>query len=226
MAFCNSGKILADYECCICGKRKTASSGSGYEHLQKCETENGARNLIQAGFSLPTAITTRLHAEVAGVDWKTVIAKEVFHHRSCYYRDFTRKAYTNKPDENDDVFEELSNFVEEKIVKDCYVVSMADLFQTYSEIKSRKFGKQGTTLKVQSLKDKLKRSFGSKIGFLRPRHGSDLIFNNTVEKGQLVEVAMRAKIASYSDKTIEEKATEVAGQVHHELLQTQDTYSR
>ena len=152
-----------------------------------------------------------------------MIARQVFYHRSCY-RDFTRKAYTNKPDENDDVFEELSNFVEENI--GCNVVSMADLFQTYSEIKSRKFGEQGTTLKVQSLKDKLKRSFGSKIGFWRPRHGSDLIFNNTVEKGQLVEVAMRAKIANYSDKTIEEKVTEVARQVCQELLQTQDTYSR
>ena len=30
---------------------------------------------------------------------------------------------------------------------------MADLFQTCSEIKFRKFGEQGTTLKVQSLKD-------------------------------------------------------------------------
>ena len=132
-----------------------------------------------------------------------MIAREVFYHRSCY-RDFTRKAYTNKPDENDDVFEELSNFVEENIVKRCNVVSMADLFQTYSEIKSRKFGGQGTTLKVQSLKE---------IGFWHPRHGSDLIFNNTIEKGQLVEVAMRAKIANYSDKTMEEKATEVARQV-------------
>ena len=103
---------------------------------------------------------------------------------------------------------------------------MADLFQTYSEIKSRKYGQQGTTLKVQSLKDKLKRSFGSKIGFWRPRHGSDLIFSNAVEKGQLVEVAMRAKIANYSDETIEEKATKVAGQVRQELLQTHDTYNR
>ena len=51
-------------------------------------------------------------------------------------------------------------------------------------------------------------------------------FNNTIEKGQLVEVAMRAKIANYSDKTMEEKATEVARQVRQELLQTQDTYSR
>ena len=40
----------------------------------KCETENGTRNLIEAATSLPIAITTRLRAEVAGVDWKTVIA--------------------------------------------------------------------------------------------------------------------------------------------------------
>ncbi|CAB4021754.1 Hypothetical predicted protein, partial [Paramuricea clavata] len=41
-------KILADQECCICEKRKTAKCGSGYEALEKCETENGARTLQQA----------------------------------------------------------------------------------------------------------------------------------------------------------------------------------
>ena len=60
-----------------------------------------------------------------------------------------------------------------------------------------------TQLKMQSLKDKLKRLFGSNIGFWRPSCGSDLVYNNTIEKGQLVEVAVKAKLANYREKTME-----------------------
>ena len=88
-------------------------------------------------------------------------------YRTCY-RDITRRrAYVNKLDEGDDASEELSKFVEENVVKSCNVLSMAGLSEKYTEIQPRQFGEQGTTsLKMQSLKDKLKRTFRSKIGFL------------------------------------------------------------
>ncbi|CAB3979227.1 Hypothetical predicted protein [Paramuricea clavata] len=138
------GKLLADYECCICGKKKTATSGIGYEHLQSCETENCARNL------------------------------------------------------------------------------------KYTDIQSQcQSGEQTTPpLKMQSLKDKLKRSFGSKVGFWRPSCRSDLVYNNTIEKGQLVEVAVKAKLANYREKNMEEKNKEVAQEIHNELTETPDTFSR
>lgn len=54
------GKILADYECCICGKKKTAKGSSAYEQLRKCESENGAKALQQAADNNPE--NTRLRA--------------------------------------------------------------------------------------------------------------------------------------------------------------------
>ena len=65
----------------------------------------------------------------------------VFHCRNI------ASSYNIKPDEikrlvsstgkNNDVFEELSNFVEENIVDGRNVVSMPDSFHTYIEIKSQ-----------------------------------------------------------------------------------------
>ena len=48
-----------------------------------------------------------LHVEIAGADWKTIIARELFYHRSCY-RNITRKPYM-KQDDEDDVFQQLSD---------------------------------------------------------------------------------------------------------------------
>ena len=60
-------------ECCICEKRKTAKSGSGYETLEKCETENGARTLQKAAASDKYSL---LQAKVLGSDWQTILAME------------------------------------------------------------------------------------------------------------------------------------------------------
>ena len=81
------GRILADYECCICGKRKTAKGWSGYETLQKCETENGARTLQQAAVSLGYP---NLLAQIGEAEWQAILAREYFYHRSCY-RDICKK---------------------------------------------------------------------------------------------------------------------------------------
>ena len=71
---------MADHECCICGTKKTARSG--YEPLKKCVTENGAETLMQQAEKDDEYPSLR--AEVAGVDWQTIIAREYYYHKSCY----------------------------------------------------------------------------------------------------------------------------------------------
>ena len=73
---------MADHECCICGTKKAARSGSGYEPLKKCITENGAETLMQQAEKDDEYPSLR--AEVAGVDWQTIIAREYYYHKSCY----------------------------------------------------------------------------------------------------------------------------------------------
>ena len=57
------GRILADFECWICNKRKTSKTGSSYEGLQKCETETAAKRLQST--ALEKADNLELVAEMA-----------------------------------------------------------------------------------------------------------------------------------------------------------------
>lgn len=68
----------------------------------------------------------------------------------------------------------------------------------------------------------------AQIVFWSPTTGSDYVFNNKVEKGQLVEVVARAKLShsSWENKTLEEKVAEVAQEIRNELLKTPDTFTR
>ena len=128
--------------------------------------------MVEAATS-QSALNTRFHEEVGTADWQTVLAREVFYHRTCY-RDATRTLYVKQGDENDEIFQELSTFVEEQVISECQVVLMTDLLQKYTEIQTSKFGRIHGTFKIQSLKEKLTRRFGSQIGFWRPTKGSVL----------------------------------------------------
>ena len=118
------GRILADHECCVCRKKKTAKGGSGYEPLEKCETENGAQTLQQAALSLDYP---HLQAEIGNAGWQSILAKEYFYHRSCY-REICRKQVV-KPvalSKADQVFHELTALIEE-VIGGCEVLRMCDL---------------------------------------------------------------------------------------------------
>ena len=99
----------------------------------------------------------------------------------------------------------------------------------FSEITVRLFGEENQiNLPItQRLKEKIKKFFGDKLSFWVPKHGSEYLFNNSVEKGQLVEVAVRAKRAKciWDDKTEEEKIIEVARVIRKELIDTPNTFA-
>eukprot|EP00794_Sanderia_malayensis_P001799 gene1799-2005_t len=87
------GQTLADYECCICRKKKTNPSNSGYEALQRCETENAAKNLQET--ALEKADNAQLVVNMTGIDWKVIVVVidptfqpvrtcSRIHRRECY----------------------------------------------------------------------------------------------------------------------------------------------
>ena len=80
------------------------------------------------------------------------------------------------------------------------------------------FGEENLqSLKVLSLKEKIQRSFGSKIGFWSPSIGSDYIFNNAVKRGKLVEMIVRPKHRDFrwQEKTVEGKIKAVAEEIRN-----------
>lgn len=211
------------------GGGKTASSGSGYEQVDKCVTENGALTLQKAGLDGEYSF---LQSRVgARVDCQTIIAREYYYHRSCY-RKVVRKRAAKKAtgSATDKVFNEVVKHIEEKLVNDFEVLRMSDISRLYSEIAKQFSGKedQASVLSNQKLKERIQTRFGAKVGFWRPSYGSELPYNDNVDKGQLVEVAVRAKLANreWEDKTMEEKTTEVAREIRKELLETPNTYER
>ena len=86
---------------------------------------------------------------------------------------------------------------------------MSDLARQYSEIAERLLGQEHHVgiPKLQRLKEKIQKCFGSKVGFWRPKYGSNYLYNNSVEKGQLVEVAAKAKLGNcrQAEKSLEDK---------------------
>ena len=225
------GKILADQECCICMMKKTALSGSGYERLDKCVTENSARTLQRAAASERFPC---IPPEISFADCETIIAKEYLYHRSCYRKIIIRKKDQANQSENiaDVAFRKLLKDVEEKVINNCEVLRMPDISQLYSEIIDELTDGEespGVSLQTtQRLKEKIRNRFGENLGFWNVSYGGELVFNNNLEKGQLIEVAVKAKTKNerWEDKTPEDKTKEVARLVRDELLKTPNTYSR
>ncbi len=84
------------------------------------------------------------------------------------------------------------------MLKNCEVLWMPDISQLYSEIVDQLIDGEecpGIGLQeMQRLKEKLQNFFGEKLGFWKASYGGELVFNNNLEKGQLIEVAVKAKI--------------------------------
>eukprot|EP00794_Sanderia_malayensis_P021367 gene21367-23447_t len=118
------GKVLADKECCICGKRKTKKTGSGWEVLEKCETESGAQSLQKA--ALERNDNPHLMAEMSGIDVQVIVAKEFYYHRSCK-RDYTRVETRRKKALDKTPFEGLVEYIQTQVISGGKVKSMTDV---------------------------------------------------------------------------------------------------
>ena len=210
-------------------KIKTAQTGSGYERLDKCVTENSTRTLQRAAASEEFPCLPR---EISNSDCETIIAKEYFYHRSCYRKIIIRQKEANQSENiADDVFSKLLKQVEEKVINNCEVLRMPDISQLYSDIVDQLTDGEecpGVSLqRTQRLKEKIKNYFGEKLGFWKASHGGEFVFNNNLEKGQLIEMAVKAKIKNHrcEDKSPEDKTTEVARLIRDELLETPNNIS-
>ena len=149
----------------------------------------------------------------------------LYYHRSCDKK-VVRKRDAKKAavSATDKVFDEVVKHIEEKLINNFEVLQMSDISKLYSKIAEQFSGEEDhvSMISNQKLKVRIQTRFGAKVGFWRPSYGSELLFNDNVDKGQLVEVAVRAKLANreWDDKTVEEKTAGVAREIRKELLET------
>ena len=113
-------------------KKKTAPTGSSYERLDKCITENSARTLQRAAASEKFPC---MPPEISFADCETIIAKEYLYHCSCYRKINIWKKEANQTENIAEVaFSKLLKEVEEKVINNCEVLRMPEISQLYSEL--------------------------------------------------------------------------------------------
>eukprot|EP00794_Sanderia_malayensis_P021054 gene21054-23110_t len=221
----NARKILADHECCICRKRKTAKNGSGYERLEKCETENAAKSLKEA--AIKHKDNSSLLVELVSVDWEVIVAKEYFYHRTCY-RNYTYAERESAPVENNS-FQSLLQYIKEQVIDSGKVINMNEILSKDEMFQSEEPSTSKTSIITDSrtLSSKIAKSLGTKIEFWLPRRGSLFIFSNEVPKGQVIEVSQpalkKAAISKKNDNDSTEKIKKVAKFLRDEIKKSNDT---
>lgn len=209
--------------CCICNKKKTSATGSGYEALQRCETENAATNLQNA--ALEKADNAQLVANMTGIDWQVVIAREFHYHKTCF-RSYTRQkkiVSSNKQAKPlEDQLNKLQEFIEENVILKGMVINMTEIIKVFDN--SSEIG--CTPVDPRTLKLKVKDLFGERIDFWSPRSGSCFLYSTEIPVGQIIEIgALKDKTAK---KLIEQpsihKVKEVAAMLRKEILEAPATY--
>lgn len=85
----------------------------------------------------------------------------------------------------------------------CEVVRVSDILKMYSEMADRLSRNEDNLvlMTAQKLKEKIQNYFGEIVGFWRPSHGSELVFNNNIEKEKLVQITVRENWQIESGKT-------------------------
>ena len=89
----------------------------------------------------------------------------------------------------------MQQFIKEKVLENYEVLRLADLAQLYVEFKSKYFKDDGhlSSSIAQKLKKRIQKAFGEDVEFWRSNYGSEYVFNIKIEKGHLIEVAVRSK---------------------------------
>ena len=208
-------------ECCICYSSKTDSQ-SGYEKLLKCVTEKDAQILQLCATQKDD--NPRLLAYVAGVDWQTIVALELYYHRSCH-RVYTRpnRARGGYIKLEMDAVDKIYSFIEEHVLQAGEIMHANEFVALYSAYCVKK----DDVPDMRTLSDLILRHFGNKIDSWVPKYGASFIYSDSIPKGQIIEI-LTNKIKNAEERIkpppIEEKINDVARCLRHEIKSTPLTY--
>lgn len=127
MFYTGNSSVAAD-TCCICHSTKTDTVGSGYEVLVTCVTETAAKRLKTC--NVERQDNELLSADVAGKDWKAIVAYELRYHRSCY-RTYTREGRRIAP--GDETIDKVLKIVDNFVLKQKETMTPKTLQDIYNE---------------------------------------------------------------------------------------------
>ena len=217
------GKIVADDECCICYKSKS-KKGGGYEQLSQCITEKAALTLQES--AIRKGCNQRLLACVSGQSAGEIIAQELKYHRSCY-TNFTRKDRDKNSSASSshlkgDVLNKLFDIVEKSVLEKCELLTLTRLTKIY--VKNSSSAERPPD--KRTLCESVISHFGDRIDVWSPKFGDGFLFNNTLAKGEIIQLLFNKLHKAKKKKTLSlKRQIEIVGKaIKKEVKYLKDTY--
>ena len=196
----------------MCRKKKWKRTN--YEKLTRCLTETAAETIKKSAIERDD--NTQLLANISGKDWQSIVAFELQYHHSCYLN-YTKRSRSF--DAAVGYWDILFKHVDNHVLQNSEVLTLVDLANLMKD--------GGKDPDVRTISDALKNNFGENIGFWKPSKGSSFIFNNRIEKGNLIEILQeKIECLSYArePQPIDEKMKEVGKKIRADILSLGQIY--
>eukprot|EP00112_Aurelia_sp_Birch-Aquarium-sp1_P026952 Seg990.3 transcript_id=Seg990.3/GoldUCD/mRNA.D3Y31 product="hypothetical protein" protein_id=Seg990.3/GoldUCD/D3Y31 len=218
------GKVIADQECCICTSKKTAKGGSGHEKLEKCLTEIGATSLKEA--AILKKDNPDLLANVVGVNWEVINARELYYHRSCF-RSYTRKERKSKQRNDVLAFQSTIEHIEQKVFSERRTVGVPELFDRYQNILENEPSMPSETCDIRTFRSRLLKHFGPNLGEWNSQNSGYVFYDKEIPIEQILEVTkkLHTETKNLKDAPIDERIKDVASELRKEVLDMNDSFS-
>jgi len=122
--------------------------------------------------------------------------------------------------ESKDVFQKLFDAVKERVLKENEVLKVTDLSTNQNE--------RWTRCDNRTIVDAIKKEFGEEIGIWNSKHKRTFLYNNTLEKGRIVEL-LQTKVekltnASQNKQSFSDKLKEVGKAIRVEIQESESTF--
>ena len=171
-------------------------------------------------YALSSNDNPRLTAAVSGMDWTKIIPQDLVYHKSCY-SNLIRKS-RKKVSDDDATFFKLTDFVKEKVIENSEVIKTTEIFDYLEEIEEG-----GLKNDKRTVLNKIMSHFGDSVALWSPKYGSSFMYNNKIEKGEIVDIMFK-KIERLKDTfilTFEDQSNNVSSKIREEILNMEPTYS-
>ena len=165
----------------------------------------------------------QLVADVSGRDWESIVALELRYHRSCYTNYVRKSKKIDVLPEQDGATMILMEYVQKHVIECCEVLTTDILLEVYQ----RNAPENNMNPDKRTIIEHIKKKFDTSIAAWSPKHGNSFIFNNNIEKGEVIEILLK-KIESLTtqqkEKPLDEKIKEVGEKIRNDVITMPLTY--
>ena len=187
-------------------------------------TEIGATSLKEAAISKND--NPNLLANVAGVNWEVINARELYYHRSCF-RSYTRKERTGKENNNVLAFQSIIEHIEEKVFSERRTAGVPELFDMYQKLLGNDPFVSRETCDIRTFRSRLLRHFGPNLGEWNSQSSGYVFYDKEIPIEEILEVTRKFHnvTKNVKDAPIDDRIKDVASEIRKEVLGMNDSFS-